>query len=337
MNEIKAVRQSNFELLRIICMLLIVGHHIAMHGNYPAEQTIAANVYVVRFFAIGGKLGVNLFVLISGYFMVNSKFRINKLLRLFAQIWFYSILIFALLLILGKVEYSHGLLLNAIFPVSTNAWWFITTYVILYCLSPFLNILIKHCPQKWHLFLIIFLVVLQCAMQFAFRQWYISNVGWFVTLYLIAAYIRLYPHKLFDSNKIALPISLSSFVIIAVFNMLWKINLWDMTNIVCLVWSVATFCAFKNFRIPNNKVINTVAKTTLGIYLIHDHGLIRGLLWNELLKSTYHYQQNTFVCYAAVAVLTVFAACMIIDLLRELLFASVNKLIKLITLKIKDK
>lgn len=166
MNEIKPARQSNFELLRIICMLLIVGHHIAVHGNYPATQNIAANDYVVRFFATGGKLGVNIFVLISGYFMVNSQFRLKKLLKLFAQILFYSLLIFALFLITGKSEYSHGLLVNTLFPVSTNAWWFVTAYIIMYCLSPFLNILIKHCNKRLHLILVIFLVAIQCALQF---------------------------------------------------------------------------------------------------------------------------------------------------------------------------
>lgn len=337
MNEIKAVRQSNFELLRILCMLMIVGHHLAMHGRYPAEQTVSAGDYVVRFFSIGGKLGVNIFVLISGYFMINSQFRIKKLLRLFAQILFYAVLIPVVFLAWEKAEYSHGLLLYAIFPVSMNTWWFATTYVILYCLSPFLNILIKNCPQKLLLFLIAFLAVLQCALQFAFRQSYISNVGWFVTLYLIAAYIRLYPHKLFDSNKIALPVGIVSYVVIAVFYILWKINLWDMTNIICLVCSVAIFCSFKNFRVPNNKLINAVAKTTFGIYLIHDHGLIRNALWSGWLQCPMHYQLNTFVCFAAVAVLAVFTACMIIDLMRELLFVGVSKLIKFITLKIKDK
>lgn len=192
MDEVKAVRQSNFELLRIICMLLIIGHHLAVHGDYAAPQNIAANEYVVRYFTTGGKLGVNIFVLISGYFMINSKFRIRKLIRMFAQILFYSLLIFTFLLALKKAEYTNWLLLSTLLPLSTSLWWFVTTYVIMYCLSPFLNILIKNCSQKLHLILVVFLVAIQCVVQLALNTSYISNVGWFVTLYLIAAYIRLY-------------------------------------------------------------------------------------------------------------------------------------------------
>lgn len=337
MEEVKAVRQSNFELLRIICMLLIIGHHIAVHGDYSAAQNITANDYVVRYFTTGGKLGVNIFVLISGYFMVNSKFRIQKLIRMFAQIWFYSLLIFTLLLVLGKAEYSNWLLLSTLLPLSTSLWWFITTYVIMYCLSPFLNILIRNCNQKLHLILVIFLVAIQCVVQFALKTSYISNVGWFVTLYLIAAYIRLYPHKLFDSNKIAIPVGLATYIIIVVFATLWDIDLWSMTNIVCLVCSVSIFCAFKNFNISSNKVINAVAKTTFGIYLLHDHIWIRDFLWNDLLKSAYHYQLNTFVCYSAVAVIVVFVVCMTIDFARELLFTLSERLIKLLAQKIKNR
>lgn len=94
---------------------MIIGHHLAVHGNYPISENMGVNDYAIRFFTIGGKLGVNIFVLISGYFMVKSTFRFKKLIRLFAQLLFYSLLIFLLFLILGKVEYSNRLLLNSLF------------------------------------------------------------------------------------------------------------------------------------------------------------------------------------------------------------------------------
>lgn len=328
-------RQSNFELLRIICMLMIIGHHIAVHGNYPQPESLGLNDYLIRFFTVGGKLGVNIFVLISGYFMINSTFRIQKLVRLIAQLLFYSIVISLILLISGKVEYSNRFLLNTLFPVSSNKWWFASAYVIVYCLSPYINVMIKNCSERKFIILIFLLIFIQCFVPFIFKATLLSNVAWFITLYLIAAYIRLYPLKIFNSNKILIPISLVSFILISLIKVFLNKDLWEMTNLICLICSVSIFCSFKNFNIPNSVIINSIARTTFGIYLMHDYVLMRSVIWNDLLNCQFHYQLNTFGCFVIVAIIVVFVACMIIDFVRELLFIATYKIIKLIKKKIK--
>lgn len=86
-------RQSNFELLRIVCMILIIAHHFSVHSIIP-ENISRLNRFIFDVFAIGGKVAVNVFVLISGYFMVKSKFKLQKLLMLIFQTFFYSIVIY---------------------------------------------------------------------------------------------------------------------------------------------------------------------------------------------------------------------------------------------------
>ena len=54
-------------------------------------NSININRFVGQFLYIGGKLGVVIFVLISGYFLVDSKFKIKKLLKLFLEVLFYSV------------------------------------------------------------------------------------------------------------------------------------------------------------------------------------------------------------------------------------------------------
>ena len=78
------VRQSNFELLRIISIVIIIAHHIAFHGGfeYPTE-VVSINKLWIQFLLLGGKIGVDLFILISGYFLISStKVKINRTLRL---------------------------------------------------------------------------------------------------------------------------------------------------------------------------------------------------------------------------------------------------------------
>ena len=91
--EIKE-RQSNIELLRIIAILIIIGHHFAIHGKlYEYTDISFVNRIWMQFLLLSGKLGVSLFVLISGYFLIEMpRLKVEKLVKLWLQIFTYSTL-----------------------------------------------------------------------------------------------------------------------------------------------------------------------------------------------------------------------------------------------------
>ena len=68
--EEKKQRDSNFELMRIVAMLLIVLHHLCQQGLwFSAENSHSLNSNVASSFSVWtGLLGNWLFILISGYF-----------------------------------------------------------------------------------------------------------------------------------------------------------------------------------------------------------------------------------------------------------------------------
>ena len=101
-------RSSNLELLRIISMFLIVMHHYAVHGGFQLlEKDLSLNKIIIQILSGGGQLGVNLFILISGYFLIDSEFKINKLLKLIFETFFYSVII--LLFIVSKSNLNIGI------------------------------------------------------------------------------------------------------------------------------------------------------------------------------------------------------------------------------------
>ena len=94
-NVSKGSRNSNLELLRILAMFLIVLFHFSYH-NFTDINIIASNPnnYIINFTLMLGKIGVDVFVLLSAYFMIHSKFTLKKFLILIGELYFYSYLIY---------------------------------------------------------------------------------------------------------------------------------------------------------------------------------------------------------------------------------------------------
>jgi len=76
------------------------------------------------------------------------------------------------------------------------------------------------------------------------------------------------------------------------------------------------FLTFSNLNIKNNKVINGLALTMFGVYLIHDNPLVRHALWIDIFKNMEYINSRFLLIHATVAVLSVFVVCVAIDYIR---------------------
>ena len=94
---VKRQRMDNIDLLRCISMIFIVSCHY--FGNISKVADFELNTFSdISFKLISciDNVGVNIFVLISGYFLVDSKFKTNKLLSIWIQVLTYSVVIYLL-------------------------------------------------------------------------------------------------------------------------------------------------------------------------------------------------------------------------------------------------
>lgn len=196
-------RRTNIELLRIVSMLMIITLHFIGHGgvndSYTTPGIMCVAVSILKGICM---VAVNCFVLISGYFGVKSSFSWKKVLKLEAQIWTYSVVIFSILAITGAVKFGLKDIVCAVFPVSTNMDGFSTGYLIMYILSPYLNKIVNACSKKELKRLLILLASFFVVLpeMFAFLGTTIEfggpyGVVWFWVLYLTGAYIRLYSYE----------------------------------------------------------------------------------------------------------------------------------------------
>ncbi len=327
-------RQSNIELLRIVAMLFIVAHHFSGHSGFNfSKDLITVNRLWVQFIGIGGKIGVNIFVLISGYFLVSSQsIRTNKVIKLWIQLFTYSILIFAFFTVLGINPFGIRELIEYSLPVTYSHWWFASTYFILYLLSPYINKLLNAFSRREYQHLLVLLTICWCVIPtFTDHLLESNSLLWFVYLYSLAGYIKLHIGKMNRKHLPAICFSLSALLVILTFlsAVLFDVMgikapyfaknanyFFGMQKLPILAISVLMFIGFLKINVGYNRIINTVASATFGVYLIHDHGYVRYFLWQNVFLCASYSESKILIPYSLFVIALVFAASTMIELFR---------------------
>ncbi len=201
----KKARNSNMEVLRIICMILIVAYHFVGGTQSAIEYPQYSTFNLVAYHTIGlwGQAAVLCFVMITGYYTITGTVRVSKILRLAIETWFYSILITALMVYAGILEYDFEVGIRTFFPLLMRDYWFITDYIILLLLAPLLNRLIRSATKKEMGYLMAVLLVVAYFLSGMREFDYVATPAVLVVFYILAAYIRLYPNRLTESRRIA--------------------------------------------------------------------------------------------------------------------------------------
>lgn len=333
-----ANRNSSVELLRVICMFMIVFHHFARHGEFQFldyELTIPKLWY--NFILMGGKIGVNVFVLISGYFLINNKnlFNFNKLKKTWEQVFFYSVvfeIFFILLYFVFKKRLDLSNLLGSFFPITTSQWWFASTYFVLFLIHPFLNKLLVSIDKKTYKTILWVTTFCWCIIPTFTRSTYESNeLLWFIYLYSVSGYIKLYglsnKFKNYHYAVFVFIFTVVTYLSSVCFSFLkMKIPafslpsnyLFGMQTLPVLLISVCLFMTFEKTSIKSNKLINVLASATFGVYLIHENHYLRNIFWQTIFKNSSYQTSLKIIPVSIVAVVAVYALCTIVELARQL-------------------
>lgn len=332
----KTVRDSNIEILRIVLMLMIVVHHLMVHGT--ALKEIGLNTYkpdqeTPYYFLVNSFLiiSVNCFIFITGYYGIT--FKMKTIIGLLVQALFYSLTITFCFYFFSDQHVSALDLLSSLFPVTTGFWWFLTTYLFLFLLSPLLNVCTSFTEKQFRYIIIVF-TLLNCIAGFIFAPFSLgtekgySIIG-FSYIYLLARYIRLYPNyfKLIENKALIIYVTCSLVVFAAAFTALryvredqaWRV--FSYNNPLIVLSSVAFFFSFKRISLRNN-AINTIAQCVFGVYLIHDHKFVREKL--EYITHHFFNSNNSYITLTSIFTLAliIFVTCILIEKLRQIMFRS---------------
>lgn len=179
-------RNSNVELLRLLCIVMIVSMHV--FGRYNDNLSVWGWAALSVNNAVGN-LGVTIFMLISGWYGI--RLRTEKLLNLWNITLFWSLALIAV-----DVDHSAKNLVRSVFPVFTGKYWFLTVYIVISCLSPYVERLIAQLSrrqfQQLIAVLLLFFVVAPTFVILEIMHDSGKGVMNMLTVYLIGRYMARY-------------------------------------------------------------------------------------------------------------------------------------------------
>lgn len=330
-------RDSRFELLRILAMLLIIFHHFATHGQFYFSDRYALPRFWYSFIFIGGKIGVDVFVLISGYFLIQKdSMRIDriKVIRLWSQAAFYSIGLYIITCLAGADTFHWMGWVHACLPITYQCWWFASTYFVLFLLHPYLNTLLHGLNQTQYRHLLLLQLGCWCIVPTLTDKSFEGNdLLWFIILYSLAGYIRTYGicRTLRSRHWFAgfFGFTAVTYATCVAATLIGKTHsafayqamyFYGQNKITILLVSVCLFMAFDSMKMNYHKWINVLGSAVFGVYLIHDHAAVRSFLWIKLFRNASFWDSNFIVPYSVFAVFTVYIICTILELLRQKYF-----------------
>ncbi len=350
-------RIVSIDLLRMVSMMMVVMLHYLGKGSLLPSLTgeMTQNGYVAWGLESLSIVAVNVYMLISGYFLVETGFKGKRLMELICQVLFYTILVPCILIALGMIsikDFTIYHILLRVLPAQMIHYWFMTAYIIMYLLSPVLAAAAKAMSQKQLkntiLALLLFFSVSKSVLPFQLEVDARGNDAlWFICVFLVAAYMRLYGIPFFTAKgngrrgMLCYVVGCAGIygIMLAVRAVYLKTgsldhfiqSTYDYNHVLNLLTAIGLFYAFYYMNIKEDsvagRIIVKMAPYTLGVYLLHEQMDIRHL-WPGWLGATAEGNAFLFVVRSLVAVVIVFTVGIAVDMVRGFLFKTARGLWK---------
>lgn len=333
-NSVK--RESNLELLRIICMFFLIAHHFTVHGGLLGLEFSSPKVVAILFLPVG-KICFVAFIALSMYFLVDGTVKSSRFIKCWIEVLFYSVLLTIVTWLSGGVVTGKDLF-SSFFVMIGNSHGFAASYLLFLAIYPFILKISKNCTKSQARYLLFITFWIQIVSQILFKftgynQPVYSELTLFIFCYFLSLNIKRYPIKKI-SNIVPCIIVVVSVYLFSFFinyygsqgkisnnvSKVYNILADNESSILYIIGGYALFYIFNKIKIPKSSIINTISSCTFGILLIHDHNFFRKILWEDLVQTRKIYNSNRFIVYFIFAIFVVFISCWIIEYIRQILF-----------------
>lgn len=348
-------RMANLELLRCVAMMMVIVLHYLGKGGLLADLTdsspesldsVGLTAWLLEAFCI---VAVNVYMLISGYFLCVSSFKLSRLLQLLVQVWLYSVTFGILGAATGVIEETSvdiHYFLTLIFPISMEHYWFLTAYVFLYLLLPFVGMAVKRMTRQQMQLAMALLLITFCVLKSILplrlekdEKGY--DCLWYLCVFVTAAYVRRFGVSVLKKRGRAVCMYVACCLLAFAGTMalrFWYVRTGSLgrmvkmcmeyNHVLVLLAALGLFGAFARMEI-NGKiagVINKIAPYTLGVYLLHENLGLR-YTWQNWFRADRISNVGELLLWTLLAVLGVFVSGILVDMLRAWLTQGIHGLL----------
>lgn len=259
----------NIDILRIFAFVFIVMLHTL---NRQYGLTVWMSGYAVI------SIGVNLFIMISGYLLLDR----TETVKEFFRKRFFSILpLFIIFNIIYIYFYNHSFI--TIKKISAPHFWYIYMILGLYLLTPWLRKVLQYAEKETFYVVVLWFLcnVFNPYMQFfRFPKIPFSHfpITGFIGYYILGYYLKKYRYKLEKIPFICvigvyitgflISVLSTKYVLVTTGNRIS--DFFDKNSLGTFFMSVSFFIFWIKFNFKNrNKVIRMISDSTYFAYLIH--------------------------------------------------------------------
>lgn len=352
-------RRIGLDLLRILSMMGIVALHLfGIGGIIENVDVMSYKNFIVLFIYIILYFSVDIFGILSGYLNYKKKeIKYSRIIELIFITILYSVLISVILWVFNLYDFRtlpRIEKINSLFPVLINRYWYITCYVFVFFMMPYLNHLIETLSQKKlkNLLLVGFILLSIIPNIFFQVDFFRTNAGysaiWLVYCYIVGGYLGKYGlSEKIKKNRIWLLLGciLGAYVLnLAIRIGTYKIygtvlhSTWfiDYVSPFNLIASGLIVSLFSDIKKKSNKFVILVSSSAFAVYIIHSHYIIYDHALNGILRFTLTHNIFYILGMFIVYLLGIYVACSLIEIIRIYLFKflRINKIFDFIGNKI---
>ncbi|WEV52724.1 acyltransferase [Bifidobacterium sp. ESL0704] len=312
-------RELNIEILRIVSMLLIVACHavvfipwLGSKDAYEPSWGLITRWVVVQY----GQVGVTIFFLITGFFLSKRTFSKRRIFKVWFQTFCYSALILIAVVLIKALKTAETrtpdsltfwqpqhlvpTILQGIFPFIEGSYWFVTAYIVLILLSPFLNSMAQHVAQSQFekLILLLFFFAIWATFKIRYYTPWNSYV-YAILIYLIGCWLQMYPnalHAKVQSWKLCVACVFCTIIMFPILHIIYQHSTWltllfqnpgtiqSSLRILPIIIGTAVFILVRRIDMRHapevlKKCILKISSATFGVYLLHQHPLTCRFVW----------------------------------------------------------
>lgn len=339
-------RDTNIEYLRILSALMVLTYHVVNTCGILPTLTGTKLFFAYNFLWGGGRMAVNIFVIISAWYQIEQSFKFKKVVETWWIIWIYSVIIGFICYILNGG--GEIFLAKQFFPISTNVVWFVGVYLVMLMLTPLLNHIIYMAEYLRRVLAI--LLVIECIIPTFYPAFplQISSIGWFCTLYLLTGFLKMNPCNFLHSKvKCFVGFCISWGILIGTYHyfpiiervglikriteilgMYPSMYFSQLASIPCVAGSICLFYLFKNWNCKKSdtKWMFYISNVTLDVYvLLAMNGPKGRLFWYDLFEIDRFITGKHALLKVYLIIVIAFSVAVILGNIRKKLMSKILK------------